>query len=148
MNRWAMAAKAALVIRDPAVRSEARQPQIFGAHLPEPTGIRVGVGAVWLAAREVVAAAAAVAALARITRKAEDGGMTTVYLQAAVAAVGAAGPADKGGSKVVRHSRSSFTLRCSRTGASPPSSLAQGAKAEPGRSVVKEAPGAREPAEL
>jgi hypothetical protein len=104
MNRWAMAAKAALVIRGPAVRSEARQRQISGAHLPEPTGIRVGAVAVCLAARGVAAVAAAVAALARITRKAEDGGMTTACPLAGVAAVGAAGPAGKGGSKAALRS--------------------------------------------
>src|SRR5271170_5242783 len=112
-----MAAEAALVSRDPAVRSEAQQPLISGENFRRPLGIRVGAVAVWPAARGVAEVAAAAAALACIGRTARDGRMTTVCLVAAVAAVGAAAPADKGGSKVVRHSRSSFPLRCSRAGA-------------------------------
>ena len=63
MKLWAMAAKATLVTRDPAVRSGARQRQISGAHFPEPTGVRVWAVAVWPAARGVAAVAAAAAAL-------------------------------------------------------------------------------------
>jgi glycerol-3-phosphate O-acyltransferase len=60
-----MASKAALVTRDPAVRSEARQPQISGAHFREPTGIRIWAVAVTPATRGVAAVVAAAAALAR-----------------------------------------------------------------------------------
>jgi len=69
--------------------------------------------------------------------------MTTVCLVGALAAVGAAAPAAQEDNKVVRHSRSSFTLRRSATGFPTRSSLALGAKAELVRSVVKGARGAR-----